>query len=258
MALDSGANPLDLTGRVILVTGASAGLGRAVALTLARLGARLVLVARDRVRLEAVARDLPGSGHVVAPVDLADIDAIPGRVAELARDHGPFSGLVHAAGLMAPKPLKLVGAADWESVFRVNVFAAGALAKAYRRPGVVAPGGGAVVFFASVAGLSGEPAQSVYGASKGAVVALTKSLAVELAREGIRVNAVAPGAVDGGMTATIRERLSPEQFAQLVAAHPLGLGTPADVAGAVAFLLADTGRWITGTTLVVDGGYLAG
>jgi NAD(P)-dependent dehydrogenase (short-subunit alcohol dehydrogenase family) len=106
-------------------------------------------------------------------------------------------------------------------------------------------------------GLAGAPATVAYAASKGALNALTRSMAVELAREKIRVNTVAPGHVATEMSDRLREFLTPEKYAMIEAAHPLGLGTATDVAYAVAFLLADTGRWITGSTLVVDGGYTA-
>jgi NAD(P)-dependent dehydrogenase (short-subunit alcohol dehydrogenase family) len=114
-----------------------------------------------------------------------------------------------------------------------------------------------VVFISSVAALSGLAANSLYSARKGGIVALTRSLAVELAREGFRVNCVSPGHVSTQMARDWCATLNDEQIAALHAAHPLGLGAPADVAHAIAFLLAKTGRWITGTNLVVDGGYTA-
>lgn len=139
---------------------------------------------------------------------------------------------------------------------RVNVVAASALAKGFRQRGVFVEGG-SIVLLSSVMGLVGQPGQSLYSATKGALVAMTRSLALELAREQIRVNCVAPAVVMTGMSEQLKQNVSPEQFAQITAMHPLGLGRGEDVASAVAFLLADTARWITGTTLVVDGGYTA-
>jgi NAD(P)-dependent dehydrogenase (short-subunit alcohol dehydrogenase family) len=114
-----------------------------------------------------------------------------------------------------------------------------------------------VVFLSSIVGFTGRPSASVYGASKAALVGLAKSLAVELAGHRIRVNCVAPAFVETEMFAQFRETLPPEQLEALERAHPLGFGTARDVANAVAFLIANTGRWITGSTLVVDGGYSA-
>ena len=109
----------------------------------------------------------------------------------------------------------------------------------------------------SVMGIVGQPGIAAYSASKGAVMALCKSLALELAHHEIRINCVAPAVVMTEMSTKFHQQLTPEQVARIESMHPLGIGTPRDVANAVAFLLADTGRWITGSTLVVDGGYLA-
>jgi NAD(P)-dependent dehydrogenase (short-subunit alcohol dehydrogenase family) len=106
-------------------------------------------------------------------------------------------------------------------------------------------------------GLTGQPGQVLYSATKGALIAMARSMALELARESIRVNCVAPAVVAAGMSEELQKTLSPEQFSAITAQHPLGLGRAEDVANAVAFLLADTSRWITGTTLTVDGGYTA-
>jgi NAD(P)-dependent dehydrogenase (short-subunit alcohol dehydrogenase family) len=139
---------------------------------------------------------------------------------------------------------------------KVNVESAMGLLKGYRQKGVN-PGAGSVVLIASVLGLCGQPVQSIYSATKGAVLAMAKSAALELVRDGIRVNCVAPAIVETELVDRLRATMTPEQFQAVVAAHPLGLGQAKDVANAVAFLLGETGRWITGTTLTVDGGYTA-
>ena len=130
------------------------------------------------------------------------------------------------------------------------------LAKGFRQKGVHTDSG-SIVLMASVMGLVGAVGRSVYCSSKGAVVGLTKSLALELARDGLRVNCVAPAFVATSMFQEMKTQLGAEQIGAIESAHPLGIGEPRDVAHAIAFLLADTGRWITGTTLVVDGGYTA-
>jgi NAD(P)-dependent dehydrogenase (short-subunit alcohol dehydrogenase family) len=249
-------NPLSMEGRTVLVTGASSGLGIGIARGIATQGARLILVARDASRLEAVRAELPGKGHIAESVDLSRSEAIAHWMKMRSGEWGPLHGLVHSAGTMPMRPLRVLNESDWTAALATNVIAASALVKGFRQPGVNA-GGGSVVFLSSVTGLRGQPSQSAYSATKGALMAMARSLAVELARERIRVNCVAPAVVETGMSNRIKSNVTPEQWAAIVASHPLGLGTPEDVAHAVLFLLAETGRWITGSTLVVDGGYTA-
>ncbi len=247
---------MDLSGLTFLVTGASSGLGLAIAVGAAQLGAKVVLVARDAVRLDAARAALPGGGHASEAFDLSQIDAIPSWMRELAQRHGVFHGLVHSAGVLTTKPLRMQTGADWETAMRINVAAAAALVKGFRQKGVVA-GTGSVVLLSSVMALAGQPGQTLYSATKGALVAMARSMALELARENIRVNCVAPAVVITGMSAQLQQNVSPEQFAAITAMHPLGLGQPEDVAHAATFLLSSAARWITGTTLTVDGGYTA-
>ncbi|HYD64583.1 SDR family oxidoreductase [Azospirillum sp.] len=253
-------NPLALTGRRILVTGASSDsdIGRALCLTLADLGARLVLVGRRREPLEETRALLPSpDDHIVAAVDLADLDAIPGWMARLADDGGPFSGLVHAASVQGYSPLRRIDRAQVDRYFTLNVGSGLMLARGLQRKGVAAVPA-AIVFVGSVAGLTGQKGRALYAASKAALASATQTLALELADREIRVNGVAPGIVAGRRAEQQFALLTAEQNAGLKAAHPLGFGQPQDVADAAAFLLSDASRWITGVMLPLDGGYLAG
>jgi NAD(P)-dependent dehydrogenase (short-subunit alcohol dehydrogenase family) len=249
-------HPMDLTGCTVLLTGASSGIGRDTAILLSELNARLVLGARNRERLEQTLQSLNGTGHRIEDFDLASVDEIPTWIKKIAADSGPLHGLVHCAGIHSAHPLRILSAEKLEHVMRINVSSALMLAKGFRQKGCFVPGG-SIVLLSSVAGLVGEPGVSAYAASKAAIAGLTRSLAMELAGQNIRVNCVAPGFVQTEMTDRLRESLSPEQFSAVEALHPLGLGTPRDVAHGIAFLLAATGRWITGSTLVIDGGYTA-
>jgi len=249
-------NPLDMAGRTILVTGASSGIGRESAILLSRLGARVILVARSCQKLEQTLRRLEGTGHAIEQFDLSQYEVIPQWMRSLAGTHGLLDGLVHSAGVQITAPLKTLDARQVETMWRINVTAGIWLAKGFRQRGVNIRGG-SIVLLSSAAANIGIPALSAYSASKGAVIASTRSLAMELVREGIRVNCVAPGYVKTEMTNESAEALTEERLAEIEGNHPLGLGEPIDVANSVAFLLSPASRWITGSTLVVDGGLTA-
>ena len=249
-------NLVDLSDHHILLTGASAGLGHDTAVLLAKLGARLTLVARNTDRLNETLRQLEGTGHHAIACDLTDFDAIPNVVKQSVDVLGPLDGLVHCAGVQIMRPVSMLTATHLDQTLKLNVNAALGLVKALASPGQFRKPASCVLL-ASVMGLVGQPVQSAYSASKGALIAMARSLAVELARQQIRVNCIAPSLVSAGMGLAIEKTLTPEQFEKVVQLHPLGLGKGSDVASATVFLLSSAARWITGTTLVVDGGYTA-
>lgn len=249
-------NPLDLSGRTILVTGGSSGIGRETAVVLSELGARVIVTGRRKEQLEATLASLVQGEHAIEAFDLAELDAIPGWVSGLARRYGPFQGLVHAAGFRKTAGLRGLSVDVLHQTFRVNLDSAFMLAKGFRQKGCcTAPS--SMVFLSSASAIVGVAATSAYAASKAALIGLTRSLAIELAREGIRVNCIAPGMVQSEMTDQIRQALTDEQFSAIVAQHPLGLGTTWDVASAAAYLVSEAARWMTGQTLVLDGGLSA-
>jgi NAD(P)-dependent dehydrogenase (short-subunit alcohol dehydrogenase family) len=249
-------NPLDLSGAIIMVTGASAGIGKTTSQILSQLGARIILVSRKAEKLNETHKTLAGEGHLVAPFDFDNASAIEAWFKETVLRVGLLNGLVHCAGTQILRPLKLTSVTETEFLLRCNVVSGLALARAFRQKGFHAPQA-SLVYVSSVMGSVGAPGSTAYCASKGAVHGMVKALALELAADDIRCNCVAPGFVRTSMLESVATTLGSEAFAALQKKHPLGFGEPTDVAHAIAFLLAKTSRWITGTALVVDGGYTA-
>jgi NAD(P)-dependent dehydrogenase (short-subunit alcohol dehydrogenase family) len=240
-----------LDGKVAIVTGASSGIGLAIAAAMAQAGAKVVLVGRDEARLTAAAERC-GKHHVVA-VDLTD-DEAPGRiVGETLEAFGPPDSIVHSAGIFTPKPLSEAPLEELDLHWRVNVRAPYALTQAalphLRRDS-------SVTFVSSIAGRVAFPNSAAYCATKGAVELLTKALAVELAPRGVRVNAIAPGNI---RTAMNEELLKSKEYEQMyLDGTPYGrVGVVEDVAPLAVFLASDAARYIHGESILVDGGWTA-
>jgi 3-oxoacyl-[acyl-carrier protein] reductase len=240
--------------RNVIVTGASRGLGLAITQRLVAEGFRVIAVARresDPLR-EAIAA-APPDALVFAPFDLGEIDALPGFVAALKKHHGAPYGLVNNAGLGTEGLLANMHNSQIEELLRINVTAPIILTKYVVRQ-MMAGGGGRVVNISSIIASTGYNGLTAYGASKAALIGFTKSLAREVGRLGITVNAVAPGFIATEMTAGLQD----DDRARIAARAALRrLAEPADVANAVSYLLADNARNITGTVLTVDAGATA-
>ncbi len=255
LASDS-SDYLNLGGRAVVVTGATSGIGRQTALALSRQGARVALIGRRETELAETRDMLAGEGHMVAPYDLTDHSGVSALLRGIAAELGPLDGLVHAAGVHVTAPLRIATADQTAALFDINVTSALMLAKAFRHPKVRAESS-SIVLLSSAVGLVGEAGVSAYAASKAAVASLGKSLALELAREGVRVNSIAAGIVMTALTERLRSSVGADAWGEIDAAHPLGLGTVDDVAGAALYLLSPVSRWVTGSVMVVDGGYTA-
>lgn len=239
--------------RSVLITGGSSGIGLATAQRLAGEGARTILVARDADKLRAAATTLPGTGHEWRAVDVTREIDIAEVIKALPEQLGPVHAAVCCAGAHLVRPLVVSKAVNFEELYRQNVISTVNTVHPLLR--IFPPEGGSVVLVSSVAGMRGAATASAYAAAKGALLALTCSLAMELAGKRVRVNAVVPGVVATPMTEKFLGSLPAEHKDAIVRAHPLGLGRPEDVAAAIAFLASDDARWITGAALVIDGGF---
>lgn len=243
--------PFSLRGRAAVVTGASRGIGAAIAVALDRAGARVALVARDGARLQEVAAQLTNA-PVIIEADLEDA-AAPARVAsEALAGLGTVDVLVNNAATAARLDTVDTDAGLIDRMLAVNVRAPLLLIGALV-PTMVAKGSGSIVNLSSVSALVGTPRRAAYAASKGALDAATRSLAIELGPKGIRVNAVAPGVVDTDLWA--RNKAIPGVIEQVEALTALRRwATPADIADVVVFLASDAARFVTGEILCADGG----
>ena len=241
-----------LKGQTALVTGASRGIGKAVALELGRLGATVVGTATTAEGAEKISAYLSeagvsGKGAMLEVRDQAQVDALIG---EIDKAHGAVTILVNNAGITRDNLALRMKDDEWDAVIDTNLKAVFRLSKAVMR-GMMKARGGRVINITSVVGHSGNPGQANYCAAKAGVSGLTRSLARELGSRNITVNCVAPGFIDTDMTKALDEK----QKEGLVGSIPLGrLGAPADIAAAVAYLASPAASYVTGTTLHVNGG----
>jgi NAD(P)-dependent dehydrogenase (short-subunit alcohol dehydrogenase family) len=243
--------PFSLEGRSALVTGASRGIGAAIAAALDAAGARVAVAARTRARLDEVAQGLRHRA-VVIETDLADPEAPARLAAEAEAQLDGVDVLVNNAAVAARLPIGELDAELIDRMYAVNVRAPLLLISALA-PGMIARGRGSIISLSSVSGVVGTPRRSAYAATKGAIDAATRSLAIELGPQGIRVNSVAPGVVDTDMWA--RNKEIPGVVEEVIGQTPLRRWSqPSDIADVVVFLASDAARFVTGETLCADGG----
>jgi NAD(P)-dependent dehydrogenase (short-subunit alcohol dehydrogenase family) len=249
-------NPLSLKNRRYLITGAASGMGRATSILLSSLGAELILVDVNEEGLRNVSKELENKFFVLS-LDLSDIQSIKPRVEEATSQFGTINGIAHIAGIPYIAPLKAVHEDKAEKLYKVNQYAAIELTRAFLSHKVYAGEHGSIVLISSVYGVVGSAANVAYAMTKSAIIGITKAEAMELAPRNIRVNCIAPGFVKSNMMDTNTFRFDDDYLQRLDSLHPLGLGTPEDIANGIAFLMSDMSKWTTGAIFNIDGGFTA-
>ena len=255
---ERGARAGRLSGKVAVITGAGSGIGAETARLFDREGAFVVAVGAHRENIEAVTAELEGDSAAIV-ADVSDPEAVATMAREAIWQFGRIDVLVNNAGIIFSANILDTEPEDWDQVFAVNVRGVYLCTRALL-PGMLTQGSGSIVNMASVAGLVGLQRRAAYCASKGAVIALTRQLAIDYAGSGVRCNSICPGTIDTPMIAkSISLAPDPVAFrAELDARQPLGrLGVPSDIAQTALFLASDESSFVTGAEFVVDGGMVA-
>ena len=248
---------LDFTGKKILVTGAAGGMGQAVSTLLASHGAQVILLDRNEEQLGTACQNLEGSGHASYVCDLGQIDSIEGLITQVIQEQGPVDGFVHCAGIANVRPLKLSKYPYMLDIMNVNFFSFVEVARCITKRKAFNPGL-SIVGICSIGAFYGAPTKTAYSASKAAMLAAVKCMAVELGDKGVRANVVAPGTTRTNMMAEAEDySAGTDSYQQKLSRQFLGVCEPEDIANSIAFLLSDKARMITGTCLTVDGGKMA-
>lgn len=245
-------NPFSLKNKTILVTGASSGIGKEIAIQVARMGANLILNARNEERLKVVANQISKDSTKIIIGDLTD----PNTIKKISETTTEIDGIVHASGIMKLLPFKLINLKALNEMMNVNFTSPTMLSlELVKRKKLKT--GSSIVYITSINGsVVGSKANSMYAASKGALTGMIKGMALDLAKTKIRVNEIAPGMIETEGAMEIENIVSDDAISEDKKKYPLGCyGQPDDIANACIYLLSDASKWVTGSKLVVDGGF---
>ena len=240
-------NPFSLEGKTTLVTGASLGLGASIATEVSKMGANVIITARNKERLNNVYQQLSGNNNLQVIADLCEISDIDALVNSLP----VLNGVVLCAGIIKTMPVKNITDDAIENVFNTNILSSIRLLSRILKAKKLAKGA-SVIFISSVSTFNVKVGNSLYSGSKGAVNSFAKAMALEVSKQDMRVNCIQPGFIPTGML--VPGAITDEQISTYVDKHPLGLGRPTDVSYACVYLLSEASRWITGSILTIDGG----
>lgn len=250
-------NPMDLSSRLILITGASSGIGRASAVQLSRLGARVILVARSEDKLKETLEMTEGEGHAYLPFDLSHIDDIEGLITQVVQEYGALNGMVHCAGIAPMRPLSLTKKDFLHDVMMINFYSFVELVRCIsKKKNYVI--GASLIGLSSIESKTGDKSKIAYCSSKAALDSAVRCMARELAGKGLRVNTIMPGLVKTEMyTEYMSGHGNGPDAKEMLAKHYMGISEPEEIANAIAYLLCDSAKTITGSSFLIDGGYLS-
>ncbi len=246
-------NPMDLTGKLVLVTGASSGIGRETAIQCSKLGARVVVVARREKELRETIDLMDGNGHAHYTFDLANIDGIEEIVSNLVKENGPVDGFVHSAGIASTRPIQMFTHDKVHDLMVVNFYSFLELIRIISKKKNFNPGL-SIVGISSIASITCKSGQTVYSASKAAMNAAIKCLALELSSKKIRINALIPSMIATSMWERYKAAYNRDETFYKTGGS-LGVGQPSDVALMAAYLLSDAAKFITRDEIQITGGY---
>jgi len=246
-------NPYSLKNKTILITGASSGIGAEAATTVAAMGARVILSARNQARLEETLQKLPKGDHRVIPADLTDLEAIKHLVSEI----NTLDGVVHSSGIVRPFPIKFIGVKQINEMFGINYQGPVLLTSQLFRAKKINKGA-SLVFMSSISSQFPHKGGALYSGTKAAINTYSKTIALEYAPQRIRSNVISAAMVKTPLFEEAEKAITKEMMDKHGEHYPLGFGTPEDIANAMVYLLSDGSKWITGTEIVMDGGLTAG
>ncbi len=250
-------NVIDLTGKKILISGASSGMGRETAILCSRLGAEVIMLARNEEKLRSVFNELEGEGHRYYSVDLGNVDDIEVFMKQLSTECGAVDGFVHSAGISSSRPLKLLKPQALREVMDINYYSFIEIIRCITKRKCFNEGL-SIVGISSISSKQGNQTKTAYCASKAAMDASVRCLAKELAGKKIRVNTVNPALIKTDIYQTFLDNSGDSEDAKSIMARQyLGLGDPIDVANTIVFLLSDASKFITGSSVDIDGGRLS-
>lgn len=245
-------NPFSLKGKTILITGASSGIGRGTAIECSKMGAQVVLIGRNTARLQETLNQMEGERHVVLAGDLT----VGGELNSVIEKMPILNGVVHCAGVSQIKMVKFMDKASLKGMFDINVFGPITLNSALLKKRKIQKGS-SIVFISSISGVyASQVGEAGYGATKAALAGYAKSAAIELAAQGTRVNCIHPGVIETPLLNVSNETFTEEELEKLKKKYPLKrFGQPEDVARCAVYLLSDASSFMTGSSLILDGGF---
>lgn len=247
-------NLFDFTGKKIIVTGASSGIGRSTAIRLAEQGAQVVLISRNEEKLKETKSLMQGDSHIIIPADLGQLEDMTELFNQIISDGKKLDGIVHCAGIATILPLNMIKRHKMEECMNINLYALIEMTRLYAKKKY--HNNGSIVAVSSIVVRYPVKCQTVYAASKGAVNATVQALAIELADKGIRINCIMPASTDTKMMQDAMDTMPDTTMKEKVNAQLLGVTHPDDIADAIMFLLSDASRATTGRAFYADGGLL--